>query len=151
MTEPERALEPAVAALGGRYRAQWLFMGLPTKSRIYIADFALLDHKVIIEVDGDSHNDPKQKHKDLENAVAMHGLGWHIYRVANEEAKRRPAEVVADALRQTRTGLEELQASLQRHLQEHPELLVLPAKRPRKPRVVRPKSVRTRGAGPSKR
>jgi very-short-patch-repair endonuclease len=151
MTEPEKLLEPAIAALGERYRSQWLFMGLPTKSRIYIADFVLLDRKLIIEVDGDSHNDFKQKYKDLENAVAMHGLGWHIYRVGNDEARRQPAETVEAALTHPRTSLEELQASLQQHLQEHPELLLPTAKRPRKPRAVRPTSARTRVGARSKR
>lgn len=138
MTEPEKALEPAIAALGRRYRTQWLFMGLKTKSRCYIADFVLLDDKLVIEVDGDSHEKPVQKYKDLQNAVALEALGWHIYRTSNETARANPGETVKAALRDVRTTRGELEAALELHLRDFPELLAVPAKRTKTSPTARP-------------
>ena len=54
-TRHEEIVERAVARLGERYRTQHLFMPVPRP------DFALLDSKITIEVDGKSHDEPEQK------------------------------------------------------------------------------------------
>lgn len=131
MTGPETALEPAIAALGERYRSQWLFMGLKTSSRAYIADFVLLDRKLIIEVDGASHNEPKQAMKDRENAIALHDLGWTIVRLTNEEVAADPKAALTRALSHPSCSREQLVAALEQHLRIHPWLL---EPKPRKPR-----------------
>jgi hypothetical protein len=59
-TKAEASLETAVATLGEPYRTQHPFIALS-----HFADFALLDRKLTIEVDGDSHDRPDQKEKDL--------------------------------------------------------------------------------------
>lgn len=94
-TESEAAIEPAIAALGKRYRFQHPFFKLH-----HMADFALLDDKIIIEVDGASHNTPKQKLKDLKHTLALEAMGWKVLRCTNEEAKRHPTETVARLLAQ---------------------------------------------------
>lgn len=132
MTAPELALEPAIAALGERYRAQHLFIALR-----HIADFALLDRKLIIEVDGNSHNTPRQREKDLEHTLALQVLGWTVFRCSNEEAMRAPWETVRAALGAVQTAPEGLQAALQSLRQSHPQLLEKPAKHPRSPKPVR--------------
>lgn len=129
MTESERALEPSIAALGERYRAQHPFFGLKL-----IADFALLDRKLIIEVDGNSHDRPAQKKKDLQHMIALKALGWDVVRVTNEQAQAVPAETVAAALARTPQTASQLGASLEQLLRDYPELAVEPPKRPRKKR-----------------
>lgn len=92
-TAAEAALEPAIAKLGERYRHQYPFWSLK-----YFADFALLDRKIIIEVDGDSHDKPEQKEKDLLHELQVLELGWMVVRVTNEQALRNPEEAVQVAL-----------------------------------------------------
>ena len=132
-TPSEQALEPAIAALGERYRAQHPFFGLK-----HIADFVLLDRKLIIEVDGDSHEKPAQIKKDLEHTLKLKALGYEVIRVSNEQAQAAPAETVAHCLRAIPQTTEQLQASLARLLRNYPDLLVVKPKRPRSKR--RPRS-----------
>lgn len=110
LTEPELALEPAIAALGKRYRAQHLFAGLK-----HIVDFALLDDKIIIEVDGSSHTKPDQIRKDLEHTIKLESMGWRVVRCSNEAAKANPEHtlrlLLTDGLNH-RPSLEELRARL---------------------------------------
>lgn len=144
MTAPEVALEPAIAALGERYRPQHPFFGLRL-----IADFALLDRKLIIEVDGDSHDNFLQKYKDLQHMIALKALGWNVVRVRNEAAKADPDGTVQAALSAVPQTAPELQASLERHLRDYPEIPALLAKKSksRKPRRKATSAAGKRGAG----
>lgn len=126
-TPSERAFEPAVAALGERYRSQHPFWALKL-----FADFALLDRNLVIEVDGDSHNKPSQIKKDLEHSIALQALGWRVVRVTNEDAVRNPAETVARALVEASRPPPDYQAQLDALRAARPELFV--AKQPRTPK-----------------
>lgn len=120
-TAAEAALEPAIAALGERYRHQYPFWNLK-----YFADFALLDRKIIIEVDGDSHNTPRQKEKDLLHELAVLELGWRIVRVSNEAALANPSQALKVALvppPSKEWRAEWLKEALARLRQDHPFLL----------------------------
>lgn len=122
-TKAEASIEPAIAALGLRYRPQHPFWGLK-----YFADFALLDEKLIIEVDGDSHDDPKQKEKDLLHELAVLKLGWRIGRVTNAEALSDPTRAVQAALGkarslQTETATTQAEGRLLRLRKSSPSLL----------------------------
>lgn len=90
LTPSERALEPAIAALGKPYRAQWLFPRFR-----HIVDFLLLDSKTIIEVDGASHEKPEQRRKDIIHTLALEGMGYKVVRVSNAEAEADPFGVIA--------------------------------------------------------
>lgn len=92
-TPAERALEPAIAALGVPYRAQHPFFGLR-----HIADFALLDDKLIIEVDGKSHETATQIRKDLKHTLGLMKMGWRVVRCKNEEAVADPEACVRACL-----------------------------------------------------
>jgi very-short-patch-repair endonuclease len=108
MTPSEVALEPAIAALGERYRSQHPFL----KHKLF-ADFALLDRKLIIEVDGSSHDTPKQKYKDALHELALHKDGWRVVRCTNEEAQSDPTGTVTRLLAVTEFPTnEELEAKL---------------------------------------
>lgn len=92
-TEPEKRMEPAIAALGRPYRCQHPFWKLH-----HFADFALLQDKVIIEVDGKSHQAPAQRLKDLKHTLALQEMGWTVVRCSNEEALSDPHGTVAQLL-----------------------------------------------------
>lgn len=128
MTPSEVALEPAIAALGERYRSQHPFL----RHKLF-ADFALLDRKLIIEVDGASHDAPKQKKKDLEHMMALRSDGWNVVRISNERATVDPAGAVSECLRAPQTTLEGLSAALARLLRDYPHLAEPPAKKTRRP------------------
>lgn len=128
MTPSEVALEPAIAALGERYRSQHPFL----KHKLF-ADFALLDRKLIIEVDGASHDAPAQKLKDLKHMMALRSDGWNVVRISNLEATVDPAGAVSRCLRAPQTTQEELEAALARLLRDYPKLLETPAKKSRRP------------------
>lgn len=134
MTPSELALEPAIAALGERYRAQHPFL-----KHKHFADFALLDRKRIIEVDGDSHDTPRQKYKDLQHMIALKADGWDVIRVTNDAAKVAPVETVKAALTAIPQTAEQLEAALARLLRDYPELSVPPAKRSKRTKRRKPK------------
>lgn len=92
-TDAEAALDPAVAALGVPYRFQYPFW-----EHKYFADFAVLPWRLIIEVDGDSHNKPSQKEKDLKHALQVLDDGWVVARVSNELAMKCPEAAVEQAV-----------------------------------------------------
>jgi very-short-patch-repair endonuclease len=129
-TAAEAALEPAIAALGERYRHQYPFWNLK-----YFADFALLDRKLIIEVDGSSHDKPEQKEKDLRHTLEVLKEGWIVVRTTNECALKDPAWAVEVALAdgedfRYRDGLEsEYRAALDRLHRDYPHLLAVAAKK----------------------
>jgi very-short-patch-repair endonuclease len=89
MTEAERAMEPAVASLGVRYRVQH-----PIWSLGVFPDFALMDQKLVIEVDDPSHNTAKRKKADAERTAKLKRLGWRVVRCTNDEALADPYKTV---------------------------------------------------------
>jgi len=128
-TAAEQAVEPAIAALGERYRHQYPFWGIK-----YFADFALLDRKVIIEVDGDSHDRAEQKEKDLQHTLKVLELGWQVVRITNEQALRDPEGAIRAALASVRPARDtmlleiELKGRLALLHQNYPHLLAAHAK-----------------------
>lgn len=88
-TESELAIEPAIAALGRPYRAQH-----PIFASHFIVDFAILDEKIIIEVDGKSHNSQAAKAADRTRTLSIERFGWVVVRCTNEEAQREPEATV---------------------------------------------------------
>lgn len=133
ITAAEHALEPAIASLGKRYRAQHPFFGL-----YLIADFALLDDKIIIEVDGPSHGTLKQKRKDLQHMIALEAKGWAVVRCKNEDALQDPQGTLDRLLAsvKARPTISELRTALG---QLPPEPLAKPAKRRRSGKELGPK------------
>ena len=107
MTPAECALEPAVAALGEPYRVQHPFWRLGC-----FADFALLDRRVIIEVDGQSHNGLQAKIKDRLRDLALLRKGWRTVRISNAEAMSDPAGALSRALMSHEETIPEVEAEL---------------------------------------
>lgn len=156
-TDSERAIEPAIAALGRRYRSQHPFWGMSA-----FADFALIDDKIVIEIDGRSHDAPAQKEKDLLHMMKWSQMGWQVARITNEMAVRDPEGAIRAALQVRPDGTlqvrppvateAQLQEALDRLRVDHPKLLVQAAKRPRRgrppgARTRRPSAAQARPAG----
>lgn len=51
----------------------------------YILDFAYLDCRLAIELDGGYHNDADQQHDDAVRTRNLESLGWHVLRFTNEQ------------------------------------------------------------------
>jgi len=51
----------------------------------YIADFACIAAKLIVEVDGATHSTPKELAHDDRRAKYLEGKGWTVYRVNNSD------------------------------------------------------------------
>lgn len=89
-TRAERALEPAIAALGVPYRAQH-----PVFAAGAILDFAVLGPRLAVEVDGPSHRTAKAREKDAARTAKLEARGWTVVRCTNEEALADPHGTVA--------------------------------------------------------
>ena len=50
----------------------------------YIADFACVQHKLIVECDGRPHDDPDRRQRDAERDAWLREQGWLILRIPND-------------------------------------------------------------------
>ena len=60
----------------------------------YIADFICLPKRLVIEVDGDYHNNPEQAEFDKMRTEWLQHKGYHVIRFTNEEIAYHLKEVV---------------------------------------------------------
>ena len=51
----------------------------------YIVDFVCIEKRLVIEVDGEYHNDAEQKQKDQLRTDALARMGFHVMRFRNQE------------------------------------------------------------------
>lgn len=51
----------------------------------YIADFACIEKRIIVEVDGAYHMSEKQKQDDMIRTSQLENYGYHVLRFSNEE------------------------------------------------------------------
>ncbi len=127
----EAAFEKLLALLGEPYRTQYPFPGLHR-----IVDFALHLRKVVIEIDGTSHDTPVQAYKDTKTSIALEERGWRVIRFRNSEVAgiESPVQLreLIDLKLSTRPTLAELRAALLQ-LPEPPVKLSKPRGRRRVP------------------
>ena len=90
MTESERVLWEELRKLncGYHFRRQH-----PIGD--YIADFACLKKKLVIEVDGGYHNEPQQQQNDQWRTEFMESKGYTVIRFKNEEITYDLPKVIA--------------------------------------------------------
>jgi very-short-patch-repair endonuclease len=69
---------PKSKFFGGHFRRQHIIGQ-------YIADFACLSHKLIIELDGVYHQLPNQQISDEERTEWLESKGFYVLRFTNEE------------------------------------------------------------------
>lgn len=141
-TRAETVFEACIAKLGQPYRAQYPFPGLHR-----IVDFAMPEAKVVIEVDGASHEAPAQRRKDLVSTIALEKAGWRVIRFTNAEVLVDGFVLSGETIERrlaSRPTLPELEAALSTLLLEHPELCKPRPKTRKRPRAPGPKSARKR-------
>ncbi|GIK49006.1 MAG: DUF559 domain-containing protein [Hyphomonadaceae bacterium] len=61
----------------------------------YIADFACIEAKLVVEIDGLSHNVADQAAYDAERDAALSVLGWRVLRIPDALALSAPDEAAA--------------------------------------------------------
>ncbi|MGL5036542.1 MAG: endonuclease domain-containing protein, partial [Aeromonas sp.] len=60
----------------------------------YIADFYCPSHKLVIEVDGDSHFTEQGRDSDLQRDQFMHALGLRVLRFTNQQIMQELSAVL---------------------------------------------------------
>lgn len=61
----------------------------------YIADFACIEAKLIVEIDGRSHDNPAQSASDAARTHALEQAGWRVVRVRDDDVRADPQSVAA--------------------------------------------------------
>lgn len=60
----------------------------------FIADFVSIEHKLIIEVDGEIHEQADQQAYDLQRQEFLETQGFQIMRFTNDDVLQSPAHVI---------------------------------------------------------
>lgn len=60
----------------------------------YIADFACLKHKLIIEVDGEYHNTCEQRDKDMARTQTLEHWGFRVLRFSNDDVTTKRQQTI---------------------------------------------------------
>ena len=66
----------------------------------FIADFVNIEKRLIFEIDGGYHNDPKQKEYDHYRSKFLNHYGWKVYRLTNEQVLNYPGRTLATIRRE---------------------------------------------------
>jgi very-short-patch-repair endonuclease len=61
----------------------------------YIADFACIDARLIVEIDGKSHDVAEQRAYDAERDAKLAAAGWRILRIRDAELLTDPGAATA--------------------------------------------------------
>jgi very-short-patch-repair endonuclease len=102
---PDSVLEVAMSRLlhTNRLPAAVFHHLVPTPGRIYELDFALVEHRIDIEVDGWAHHSSRRAFEaDRERDAELTAAGWLVLRFTWHQVTRRPAWVagrIADAVK----------------------------------------------------
>ena len=75
----------------------------------YIADFFCYQAKLVVEVDGSGHYDPKEIQRDDRRSAYFHSLGIQVLRVNNADVNRNfsgVCEAIVFALEQSGINVE---------------------------------------------
>jgi very-short-patch-repair endonuclease len=73
-------------ALRNRQLARWKFRRQHPIGR-YVVDFATLDGKLIVEVDGATHGSVAEQVYDTERTLEIERCGFHVVRVTNADVR----------------------------------------------------------------
>ncbi len=70
--------------LRNRQLGRWKFRRQHPIDR-FIVDFVSLDGRLVIEVDGATHSEPRDLRHDAERTRILESLGFHVVRITNED------------------------------------------------------------------
>ncbi len=80
-------------------------MGLPFRRQMpiagYIVDFACPEHRLVVEIDGESHTFDQTIERDRQRNDILQGLGWQTVRFSNDDVLNRIEDVCMHILRIT--------------------------------------------------
>lgn len=82
-----KSLTPAEAFLWSKLKARQLLNKRFTRQHSighYIVDFYCAEHKLIIELDGEIHNNPSQVERDLNRTIYLENLNYKVIRFENK-------------------------------------------------------------------
>jgi very-short-patch-repair endonuclease len=91
MTEAEKVLWSKLRnrkVKGYRFRRQH-------PVREFVVDFFCYEGKLVIELDGEIHDDPFQKERDQERTDILQSMGLKVIRFRNKEVLDNPEDVVS--------------------------------------------------------
>jgi very-short-patch-repair endonuclease len=60
----------------------------------YVVDFCCVEHRLVLEIDGDIHLDPAQREWDTERSLHLQGRGYSILRIQNRCVNKQYLEKV---------------------------------------------------------
>ena len=75
----------------------------------YIADFACIEAKLVIEVDGATHGTPEERAYDERRTQFIEAGDWRVLRFTNDEVERNREGVAATILMALEEQVERLQ------------------------------------------
>jgi type I restriction enzyme R subunit len=71
--------------LGLKFRRQHVIHG-------YVVDFLCVEHRLVLEIDGDIHLDPAQQECDAERSSNLQSQGYQILRIKNSAVNKPSLE-----------------------------------------------------------
>ena len=72
--------------LGLKFRKQCPLLG-------YVADFACVEVRLLVEIDGLAHTMGDRPAEDMKRDAVLMGKGWHVLRIAASDGLKEPATV----------------------------------------------------------
>ena len=60
----------------------------------YVVDFLCVEHRLVLEIDGEIHLDPVQRDRDSERSAHLQIRGCFILRIQNRDVNKRSLEQV---------------------------------------------------------
>ena len=85
-------------------------LGVPFRRQMpigpYFADFACPSARLIVEIDGRTHEDPEAREKDRVRQARLEKQGWRVLRF-KDDLVIGGAQLVSDAIRQALAGIGE--------------------------------------------
>jgi len=82
--------------LGLKFRRQHVIDG-------YVVDFFCVEHRLVLEIDGEIHLDPEQRDRDCERSAHLQNRGCFILRIQNRDVNKRCLEQALKQFLDTRS------------------------------------------------
>lgn len=77
----------------------------------FIVDFYRHEIQMAIEIDGNTHDNPQQKAKDLERQYRLEQLGVHFVRITDRDVKKNLDSVIQYIIQEIREVIQQKQKS----------------------------------------
>lgn len=98
LTAPQQVL---LDTLGNKWKAEHaISLGgrIPNYPTSYKVDLALVERRIAIEIDGNTHGSPASRDKDKKKDTKLRELGWVVWRISNSRALSLVSKTSEDIL-----------------------------------------------------